>query len=60
MHRNHRTARGLLLAVCAVTLLAGAAWAEDEGPITLEKFDAALARAKAENRPVVLDFFTDW
>lgn len=60
MHQNSRTVRGLLLAVCAVTLLAGAAWAEDEGPITLERFDAALARAQAGNTPIVLDFFTDW
>lgn len=60
MHLPNRPARGLLFAACALVLLTGAALADDEGPITLERFDQALARAKAENKPVVLDFFTDW
>jgi thiol:disulfide interchange protein len=46
-----------VLAVLAVPVLAGEA--TEAGP-TLAQFDEALARAQAENKPVVLDFFTDW
>ena len=54
-----RTARGPLLALSFIALLAGTGLAEESGP-TLDQFAEALARAQAENKPVVLDFFTDW
>ena len=54
-----RTALGSLLALSFVALMAGAVVAEETGP-THDQFAAALARAQAENKPVVLDFFTDW
>ena len=59
MHLNRRSPYGVLAAL-ALALVAGGAVAGDEGPITMQQFDEALARAKAENKPVVLDFFTDW
>ncbi|MFO7608320.1 MAG: hypothetical protein R6X35_03855 [Candidatus Krumholzibacteriia bacterium] len=43
---------GLLLVAAAG--LAGAAAAATPG------FDAALERAAAEDKPLVLDFYTDW
>ena len=49
-----------VLAVLTGSALAGAALADDGEPISLKAFDEALARAEAENKPVVLDFFTDW
>ena len=58
-----RTAPGSLLAttvLALLALLAGVALAGEEGPITMDQFNAALARAQAENKPVVMDFFTDW
>ena len=60
-----RTAPGTILAMTILAVLAGTAitgttLAADGDPITLEAFNAALARAQAENKPVVLDFFTDW
>ncbi len=59
MHLNRRSPYGILAALTLV-LMASSALAGDEGPITMSQFDEALARAKAENKPVVLDFFTDW
>lgn len=57
-----RTASGILLAMTVLALLAApglAGEATEAGP-TLDQFNQALARAQAENKPVVLDFFTDW
>ncbi len=46
-----------LLVVALVTLMgiAGSAMATEEGT-----FAKALAQAKAENKMLVLDFYTDW
>ena len=57
-----KSGSGILLAMTALALLAGTALAADatEAGPTLDQFSEALARAKAENKPVVLDFFTDW
>ncbi|MBU8871689.1 MAG: hypothetical protein KOO60_12555 [Gemmatimonadales bacterium] len=60
-----RTAPGSILAITVLATLAGviltgSALASDEAPITLDDFTEALARAQAENKPVVMDFFTDW
>ena len=60
MPLTRRTAPGSFLAIIALTALAGIAVAADGDPISLKAFDEALARAQAENKPVVLDFFTDW
>ena len=56
--RNHSPLRRILLLTAFAALLlamASAATATEAG--TLEK---ALARAQAENKPVVIDFYTDW
>ena len=50
---RHRLPLAGLLLVMAVGL-AGSALAETPA------FDAALQRAAAEKRPLVLDFYTDW
>ena len=49
--------RIFLLTAMAVLLLAmaSAALATEAGTL-----DKALARAQAENKPVVIDFYTDW
>ena len=60
MPLTRRTAPGSFLAIIALTGLCGAALAADGDPATHEAFAEALARAQAENKPVVLDFFTDW
>lgn len=49
-------ARALTMAAVLIALLlAGAAIAMEAGD-----FDAALARAKAEGKPLIIDFYTDW
>lgn len=50
--RRRPAALALLLLVAAAA--AGSALAETP------ELDAALARAAAENKPVVIDFYTDW
>ena len=50
--RDRLPLAGILLVMAAG--LAGSALAETPG------FDAALQRAAAENKPLVLDFYTDW
>lgn len=56
MHERNLRGRlplaGLLLAAAAG--LAGTALAETP------EFDAALKRAAAEDKPLILDFYTDW
>ena len=44
-----------LVTVLIALLLAGAAVAMEAGD-----FDASLARAKAEGKPLIIDFYTDW
>lgn len=52
---NARTMRGrLLLTGLLAVLAAGNALAETPD------FDAALQRAADENKPLILDFYTDW
>ena len=45
---------GLILLGSLLLLTAGTALAETP------EFDAALQRAAAESKPLVLDFYTDW
>lgn len=45
----------LLTVVAALLLPAAAALATEPG-----SYDQALLRAAAENKPVVIDFYTDW
>ena len=56
MTRTARTRAALLLAAVAVLLLAQAATAAMEPG----DFKEALARAKAEDKPLIIDFYTDW
>jgi len=52
---NARNLQGRLILVGSLlVLLAGTALAETPD------FDAALKRAGAENKPLVLDFYTEW
>jgi thiamine pyrophosphate-dependent acetolactate synthase large subunit-like protein len=56
MSRIARTRAVLLLAVLASLILAQVATAAMEPG----DFNEALARAKAEDKPLVIDFYTDW
>ncbi len=56
MTRSARTRAALLLAVLAALLTAQAATAAMEPG----DFKEALARAKAEDKPLIIDFYTDW
>ena len=47
---------GALLALLGTLLILTAGSAPAETP----ELDAALQRAAAENKPLVLDFYTDW
>ena len=44
----------------AVLLSAALAAAADTAVTAAGDFDAALARAKAEDKPLIIDFYTDW
>ncbi|HPF69586.1 MAG TPA: hypothetical protein PLQ13_02850 [Candidatus Krumholzibacteria bacterium] len=55
--REHTPGRRLAVGgLLAVLVLGAAAAALAETP----ELDAALARAAAENKPLVIDFYTDW
>ncbi len=61
----HKAAPGPILALAVLATMASAAFASgalaaDGAPATNDDFAKALARAQAENKPLVLDFFTDW
>jgi len=50
-----KTLIGKLVLLAALTILATGAMASEP-----TSFDEALAQAKAENKMLVIDFYTDW
>lgn len=55
LHKDLAGRLALLTVVAALLVPAAAALATEPG-----SYDQALARAAAENKPIVIDFYTDW